>query len=153
MGLVLSKDEVLQREDTFTTNLVLFWLKTDFSLTSKRVMGHAPNTFLGMIPLGKSEFTYPLKNIAGIAASTKFHFVRLLVGLILVFAGFGVFDSSFIGAIILILLGLSPLANCYTSTFVITNNAGEAPIIELSILEKDKVAEFVGAANAAIAEL
>jgi hypothetical protein len=40
---------------------------------------------MGVIPLEKNEVSYPLKNIASVGVSTKFHFKRFFIGLILVF--------------------------------------------------------------------
>ncbi|MFG6146828.1 hypothetical protein [Halobacillus sp. B23F22_1] len=84
MNLPLGKDEEITSSERFTTNLVLSWLKTDFSLTNKRLIGFQPNTLLGVFPLGKSEVTYPLKNVASVGVSTKLHVRRFIIGLILV---------------------------------------------------------------------
>ncbi|WP_156290979.1 hypothetical protein [Oceanobacillus salinisoli] len=153
MGIVLGNDESVVKEDNFTTNLVLSWLKTNFSLTSKRVIGYQPNTLLGVFPLGKKEITYPLKNLASVSVSTKFHFKRLIIGLILCLIGLGMFGDSFLGGLILLILGALPLLNCYTSAMAITNNAGQSHYIEMSILEKDKVQSFVNDVNISVADL
>lgn len=153
MSIVLSKDEQIVDTQEFTTNLILSWIKTKFSLTSKRIVGSEPNTLFGAIPLGSKEITYPLKSIAGVGVSTKFHFKRLLLGLFLVFTGFGFLGDSFLVGLILLLLGALPLLNSYTSTLSITNNAGQSHNIEMSILEKDKVQDFVQKTNNSIAEI
>jgi hypothetical protein len=59
MSTVLGKDEKSIREDVFTANLVLFWLKANYTLTNKRVTGDTPNTLLGLIPLGKAQIAQP----------------------------------------------------------------------------------------------
>lgn len=153
MKPVLSQEEGLVREDIFTSNLLLAWLKTDFTLTNKRVVGSYPNTLMGLIPLGQNQLTYPLKNIAGVASSTKFHFWRLVIGLFFGIFGLQMLSSSPAGGLILLLIAASFILNSYTATFIVTNNAGQAPVIELSILEKDKVAAFVADINHKISEL
>ncbi len=153
MEVVLQPDEQLAKEETFTSSLLLVWLKTNFKLTNKRVTGTHPNTLFGVIPLGQQQFTYPLKNIASVAASTKFYFWRLILGLVLLYAGISIITSSFIPALVLLLLALNLLFHSYTATFIVTNNAGQAPIIELSILEKDKVSQLVSSINHQIAAL
>lgn len=153
LNVVLGKDEEIKKTENFTTNLVLNWLKTDFSLTTKRIIGYQPNTLLGVFPLGKKEITYPLKNIAGVGVSTKFHFKRFIIGLILVFIGFSMMGDSFLGGLILLIIGALPLFNSFTSTLSITNNAGQSHLIEMSILEKDKVQDFVNKVNISIAEI
>lgn len=153
MNTTLNKDEKLIREDIFTTNLLLAWMKSVFSLTSKRIIGHTPNTLLGIIPLGRNEITYPLKNVAGVGCSTKFHLKRFIIGAILTPVGIAMIQNPSVISICILLLGALLLLNSYTSTFIITNNAGNAPIIELSILEKSKVQNFVAEINNKIADL
>ena len=153
MTTKLGKDEQIVREDTFTANLILFWPKADFSLTNKRVTGHTPNTFLGLIPLGKLQMAQPLKTVSSVISSTQFFFKRLLFGVILLGGGFALMGNVFILGLILAIFGLVSVLNCYTSTFVITNNAGDLQGYEISILEKSKVEDFVNEVNTAIAEL
>lgn len=151
MSTVLGKDEQMVREDVFTANLIMFWLKANYALTNKRITGHTPNTLMGLIPLGKAQIAFPLKNIASVISSTKFHFMRLLIGLIFVIIGFAI--GGLLPLVIFVLLGLVNILNCYTATFVITNNAGQVNAYEISILEKDKVQQFVNEINTTIAEL
>ena len=150
MSTILGKDEQKIKEATFTANLILFWLKANYVLTNKRVTGHTPNTLLGLIPLGKVQIAQPLKTIASVTSSTKFSFKRLLISLILVIVGFALITSF---GVILLLLGAINILNCYTATFVITNNAGQSVGYEISILEKSKVIEFVNEVNTVIADL
>lgn len=150
MSTILGKDEEKIREATFTANLILFWLKANYVLTNKRITGHTPNTLFGLIPLGKAQVAQPLKTVASVVSSTKFHIWRLLLGLILVIAGFSTIDSY---GIIILIIGLVNLLNCYTATFVVTNNAGQSVGYEISILEKSKVVEFVNEINTVIAEI
>lgn len=145
-----SQEQVLESRE-FTTNLALFWLKTHFELTTKRVRGNAPNTFLGIVPLGKYEITFPLRNVAGVSSSTKFYFKRFVVGVVLILIGLSfVGDSLFIG-LLLLLVGAIAVLNCYVSRFTITNNAGQSPTVDLSILEKEKVRRFVAEVNEQVA--
>lgn len=150
MSTILGKEERVIREATFTANLILFWLKAHYVLTNKRVTGTQPNTLLGLIPLGKAQVAQPLKTIASVVSSTKFSILRLIIGIILVFIGFS-FISSF--GIILLILGAVNILNCYTATFVITNNAGQSVGYEISILEKSKVEEFANEVNTVISDL
>jgi hypothetical protein len=153
MSTILSKDEQKIREESFTANLILFWLKAYYSLTNKRVTGHTPNTFMGIIPLGSSQLAQPLKTVASVASSTQFFFKRLLVGLIFLGVGMSMFGSSPLIGFFLVVISLVNILNCYTSTFVVTNNAGQSVGYEISILEKAKVENFVNDVNTAIAEL
>ena len=150
METILGKDEQRIREETFTANLILFWLKSNYILTNKRVTGDEPNTFLGFIPLGKSQIAQPLKTVSSVASSTKFSIIRLIIGLILVSAGFS-FITSY--GVVFLVLGAVYILNSYTATFVITNNSGQSVGYEISILEKSKVSAFVNEVNTVISEL
>lgn len=153
MSLVLGKDEEMIEKKQFTTNLILAWLKTDFTLTTKRIAGHEPNTLFGLVPLGRREVTFPLKNVASVGVSTKFHFKRFVIGAIVALIGLSMMGSSFIGGLILLLLGLIPLLNSYSSSLSYTNNAGHTSYVEMSILEKEKAQQFVNQINTSIADL
>ena len=153
MSTILSKNEHKVKEDSFTANLILFWLKAYYSLTNKRVTGHTPNTFMGLIPFGTAQIAQPLKTVASVMSSTQFFFKRLLAGLIFLTVGISMFGSSTLIGLILAVIGLVNILNCYTATFVVTNNAGQSVGYEISILEKSKVQSFVNEVNTAIAEL
>lgn len=153
MSFVLGKDEETIETKEFTTNLVLAWLKTNFTITSKRLVGYNPNTLFGLIPLGKVEITYPLKNIASVGVSTKFHFKRFFIGLLLFLTGISTLGSSILGGLILLSLGALLLLNSYTSTLNISNSAGQSHMIEISILEKTKVEDFANTVNKSVADV
>lgn len=153
MSTILGKDEHIIKEATFTANLILFWLKANYVLTNKRVTGHTPNTLFGLIPLGKAQIAQPLKTIASVESSTNFSILRLIIGLVLLGGGFSFIGSSVIGGVILMVFGAINTLNCYTSTFIITNNAGQSTGYEISILEKSKVEEFTNEVNTVIADL
>lgn len=115
--------------------------------------GRTPNTLFGVIPLGKVKITQPLKTVASVSSSTEFFLKRLIIGVILLGTGLYLLGSSAFIAIILILFGAISVLGCYTTTFVLTNNAGESNGYEISILEKSKVEEFVDEINTSIADL
>ena len=48
--------------DRFSPSVVLFWLKTSVAASNMRVMYKSPNTLLGVIPLGSSTQTIPLRS-------------------------------------------------------------------------------------------
>lgn len=151
MSIVLAKDENIIREDVFTTNLALFWLKADFNLTNKRVTGQKPNTLFGLIPLGKSEIVQPLKSITSVSSSTKFHIGRLFIGLLLLLVGVAI--GSWVSLLIFCVLGLILLLNCYTAEFLILSNTAIPQGYEISILEKSKVESLVSQINTVVSEL
>lgn len=153
MEIILSADEQNVNQQSFITSFILFWHKTNFTLTTKRIVGENPNTLLGIIPLGSNQITFPLKSVGGVSGSTKFHLSRFLVGLVVAYLGFSLFGNTFLGGLLLLLIGVGMLLNSYVATFVIASNTGQSTTVELSILEKAKVAELVSATNLKIAEL
>ena len=153
MTTTLGKGEKIIKEATFVTNLLLFWLKANYALTNKRLTGETPNTFMGIFPVGKAQLAQPLKTIASVTSSTKFTFGRLLLGALLAIIGLALMGSSALIGLILIILGVVGILNCYTATFIITNNAGMNTGYEISILEKSKVVEFTNEINSVIADI
>ena len=69
--------------DRFSPSVVLFWLKTSVAASNMRVMYKSPNTLLGVIPLGSSTQTIPLRNIASVDTNTKFNLGSFVWGAVL----------------------------------------------------------------------
>lgn len=99
----------------------------------------APNTLFGLIPLGASTKTIPLRNIASVDTNTKFNLGSLVWGLIFLFVGFGMFDSNALVAIVCLLVAAANLANVMSASLVFHDPSGGANAITVSILEKDKL--------------
>lgn len=74
--------------DRFSPSVIIFWLKTSIAASSTRVQYRAPNTLFGLIPLGASTKTIPLRNIASVDTNTKFNLGSLVWGLFFLFVGF-----------------------------------------------------------------
>ena len=58
LDTALGQDETVQKEYEFSYSLLLFFLKSHFWLTNKRLIVNAPNVFL-FIPTGNDTVTYP----------------------------------------------------------------------------------------------
>lgn len=154
MNTTLGKDETVIKEVTFSPNLVLFWLKANYVLTNKRLSGRRPNTFAGVIPLGKVNVSQPLKTIASVACVTKFWFKRLLAGLIfLVIGGALVSEVSFMAGLLVLLVGIGNILTCYTAYFNVTNNAGQDLGCEVIITAQAEVEAFANQINHVISDL
>ena len=151
MNIKLSKDEELLNSVKLTTNLLLAWLKTDFSLTNKRIISTKPNTVLGLFPLGKDEISYPLQNIASVAVSTKFHLSKFIFGFLFLIITLNL--GYQLTAFICFAISLVLLFNSFTSKMIVVNNAGQLVHVEISILEKSKVDYFVSSLNEGLSRL
>lgn len=125
--------------DRFSPSVVIFWLKTSVAASSTRVQYKAPNTLFGLIPLGASTKTIPLRNIASVDTNTRFNLGSLVWGLIFLFVGFGMFDSNALVAIVCLLVAVANFANVMSATLTFHDPSGGANAITVSILEKDKL--------------
>ena len=104
--------------DRFSPSVIIFWLKTSIAASSTRVQYKAPNTLFGLIPLGASTKTIPLRNIASVDTNTRFNLGSLVWGLIFLFVGFGMFDSNALVAIVCLLVAVANFANVMSATVV-----------------------------------
>lgn len=125
--------------DRFSPSVIIFWLKTSIAASSTRVQYEAPNTLFGLIPLGASTKTIPLRNIASVDTNTKFNLGSLVWGLFFLFVGFGMFDSNALAAIVCLLVAVANFANVMSATLTFRDPSGGANAITVSILEKDKL--------------
>lgn len=125
--------------DRFSPSVIIFWLKTSIAASSTRVQYKAPNTLFGLIPLGASTKTIPLRNIASVDTNTKFNLGSLVWGLIFLFVGFGMFNSNALVAIVCLLIAVANFANVMSATLTFHDPSGGANAITVSILEKDKL--------------
>ncbi len=130
-------------EAHFSTSIVLFWLKAEMAVTNKRFVAKQPNTLLGLIPLGYRDVAFPLTNIASAGVSIKFSLLRLIFGVILVIAGLGgLAGSAAAVAIVALLLGVVLLAQTWTASLVIVNNAGGASVLRVSVFQRTSLEHF-----------
>jgi hypothetical protein len=152
MKVKLGKEEEIRSSDSFITNLFFGWLKTKIILTNKRVVAAKPNTLLKAIPFGMDEVSHHIKNIASVRVSTKFHFIRFLCAVVLILLSIQLMTQTFAGFFVW-MIGFYFLLNSYTSTLVITNNGSGKYVVELSILEKNKIKELVNEVNDVITDV
>ena len=128
--------------DRFSPSVIIFWLKTSIAASSTRVQYKAPNTLFGLIPLGASTKTIPLRNIASVDTNTKFNFGSLVWGVVFLLIGLGCLDSSVAVALVLILVAAANLANTMSASLVFHDPSGGANTITVSILEKNKLMQL-----------
>lgn len=152
MNFVLGKEESVIKESSFRPNLVLSWLRSEMAVTNKRVLGSSRNTLLGLIPFGKNEISYPIKNISSVSISSKFYFGRFIIGLILLFIGLSTIGSSFLGGLFFLIIGALPLANSFMSRLIISPNSGNPDKLDVTFLDKETIQSFSNVVNVTISE-
>ena len=139
-------ETVIARE-SFSPSPVLFWLKTQLSVTEKRITGRQPNTFAGVVPLGSSEVLFPLKQVSAISVDTKVKPVRMLLGVVLVITGLSMLGSSFFGALLVLLIGAVLFASGLSCAMTVTSNAGVKNEVVVTLFEKNRLQAFAAQAQ------
>jgi len=131
--------------DRFSPSVVLFWLKTSIAASSMRVQYRSPNTLLGVIPLGSSTQTIPLRNIASVDTNTKFNLGSFVWGAVFLIAGLAFISDSALVGILFLVLAAANLANMMSAQLDFVNQAGGRNSVKVSILEKDKLMQLAQA--------
>lgn len=139
-NLKFAPGETTVRAAAFSPSVTMFWLKTEIAATNTRVVTRAPNTLLGVIPLGYRDNAYPLSNIASAGVDVKFSLGRGLFGLFLAFVAFGLIDNPL--GWILLLVAVSMVLNAVNATLTIQNNGGAVSGVRVSILERAKLEQL-----------
>lgn len=128
--------------DRFSPSVILFWLKTSVAASSMRVQYKSPNTLLGVIPLGSSTQTIPLRNIASVDTSTKFNLGPFVWGAIFLVAALACIGGSAPLGILFLLLAAANLANTMSAQLDFVNQAGGRNSVKVSILEKARLMQL-----------
>lgn len=147
-NIAFAKDEEVRSEYKLGYSLNLFFIKTRFTLTNKRLIGDIPNVFL-VIPLGNNNVTYPLNSIANVKIGNGFKPIRFFIGLALI--GFGITNLS-AGNLIVLVLGALMVVSSYYMTVIIQTAAGSLIYHQIAPHERAKGQQLVNDLNLAIAE-
>lgn len=133
----LGKNESLVSEYQLAYSLTTFFIKSSFTVTDKRFITVFPSLILGIIPVGKTDISYPLRNIATVACHTEIVFPKLIFGIILFLVGFSILSQSFIGFLVLA-FGIILVVSSFTTVIVVRNNAGARQVYSIAPWEKAK---------------
>ena len=128
--------------DRFSPSVILFWLKTSIAASSMRVQYKSPNTLLGVIPLGSSTQTIPLRNIASVDTDTKFNLGSFVWGVIFLITGLACMKDSALVGVLFLVLATANLTNTMSAQLDFVNQAGGRNTVKVSILEKDKLMQL-----------
>jgi hypothetical protein len=152
-GVALAPDESTLIDDRFMYSTVAFYLHTELALTNRRFIAARPSTILGLIPVGTSRASYPMENIAGVNAGTRFDVIGLILGvfaLLFGFAALGVPNARGL-AIPLILLGAAAIAGAPKQYVEVMNSGGGTIRFPVSVFERGRTLEFASRVSEAIA--
>ncbi|TSO26147.1 zinc ribbon domain-containing protein [Lactobacillus sp. LL6] len=138
--------------DKFSVSLLAFWVKGVLKVDSRFVHIDLPNTVLwGLIPAGKNMQNVPLTGITNVAVSNSYKLGAMFLGIVLAFLGFGMFSSSFLGGLIILLIGVL----CFLSgikTSLTFEKSGIMQTIAVPFFESTKIRDFANQINNSIAQ-
>jgi len=144
--LTLAPGETNVHSVSVTPSLLLFWFKTELTVTNQRISWHSPNTLLAVIPLGYSQAAYPLQNTASIAATARFSLWRALFGIFWIIIGLSSLSAGGVGAaflgLIITFLGAGTALNSWRTSLDVTNNGGGVEQVYVSFRDRKVVEEF-----------
>jgi hypothetical protein len=152
-GVALAPDESTLIDDRFMYSTVAFYLHTELALTNRRFLAARPSTIIGLIPVGTSRSSYPIDNIAGVNAGTRFDVLGVIFGAVALLAGLGALavpDARSLG-ILLILLGVGMIAGAPKQYVEIMNSGGGTIRFPVSVFERGRTLEFASRVSEAIA--
>lgn len=149
LDVPLGQDETVQKEYEFSVSLILFFLKSHFWLTNKRLIVNAPNVFL-FIPTGNDTVTYPLRNIGGVKTKTELKFMSLLGGVVLLLIGLSTIRSI---GILLILFGASTIIGAFQTAIVVGSGSGGAVRYSYVPWEATEAKKMINELNQLIADI
>jgi hypothetical protein len=152
-GVALAPDESTLIEDSFMYSTVAFYLHTDLALTNRRFIAARPSTILGLIPVGTSRSSYPIENVAGVNAGTRFDVLGVIFGAVALLVGIaGVsYPGVQVVAVVSILLGAAAIIGAPKQHIEIMNSGGGTITFPVSVFERGRTLEFANRVSEAIA--
>lgn len=95
----------------FPVSFLCFYLKGKVQIDSDFVHYKIPNTILGLIPMGASEESIPLKSISNVKIENRTNLKSLIIGAFIAFLGVISFVDSILLALILLAIGVNMATN------------------------------------------
>jgi hypothetical protein len=120
------------------SSLLTFYLKGEISGDQNSVTFKTPNTILGLIPLGTQSDKIFVNQIASISTNFQLKFKSLLLGVIVAIVGLCFLKSSFILALILLILGANWIINAFEIYLVLSTTGNKTKQVNFFIFEKAK---------------
>ncbi|RHW49203.1 hypothetical protein DS831_09125 [Bombilactobacillus bombi] len=128
----------MEKRVDVSLSLLFFWVKGFIAVDSRFVRVSKGNTILGFIPAGKDNQNIPLKNISSTMISSQYKIKPIILGVIIIFLAFSFISQSFLGALVLLLIGVGVLGSGLQNVLVI-QRAGSDYLIPVPFFEKAKL--------------
>lgn len=146
-GVVLGADERRLQSTSFRFSIAHFFLSSQHSLTSTRLVGTRPRALFGLLTMGSETFSYSLLNLASAGTSARIQVLPLGIGLVMLAVVAGNVASYWPA----LLVGAFYCLAAFQAVLRVVNNDGGSAELQLSILDKRKAQAFADRINAAIA--
>ncbi|MFZ5855107.1 MAG: SHOCT domain-containing protein [Chloroflexota bacterium] len=152
-GAPLAPDEAPLVGDRFMLSTIAFYLHTELVLTNRRLYAVRPNTLFGLIPIGTARSNFPIENIAGVTAGTRFDILGVLIGGLGVLVGFVALAAPSIAifGVLLVVIGLLLILGAPKQAIEVMNSGGGTIPFRVSVLERSRTVEFANLVSEAIA--
>jgi len=138
----------------YMTSLLTFYLKGEVKSEQNFITFKVPNTILGLIPLGSKTEKFTINQIASTSTNMKLKLGKLLLGIIVVILGIMLLasgeDGSFIGMLVLLIIGANMILDAFEVDLIVTTTAGQQKPIDFYIFEKGKAEQAERQINAMI---
>lgn len=135
----------------YVTSLLTFYLKGEIAAEQNFIRFKEPNTILGLIPLGAKKENIPVTQIASVQSNMRVKFLKLVVGVIVSFFALSLFKDSFLGGLIILLIGLNVVLDAFEIDLDISTTSGQMKSIDFFIFDKSKADLAVDQINSIIA--
>lgn len=152
-GAALAPGETVLLGYSFRYSTIAFYLHTRVALTNRRLYAARPNTLFGLIPVGTGRSAFPIANIAGVGAATRFSLVGLLLGVVAGLIGFAAVSSSTTasGGVVWLVIGALLILAAPKQAIEVMNSGGGAIRFPVSVLERSRTIEFANRVSQAVA--
>lgn len=140
----------MNKNISFITSFLTFYLKGGIEVTDKSVQMSIPNTILKFIPLGSYRRNIPINQISSVENSFSLNFKMIILGAIMTFIGLGLLADSTVAGIIVLILGINAVLSSFETYLVLTLNSGKVEGAGFIIFEKSKALEAEEAINISI---
>lgn len=125
-------------KETFITSLLTFYLKGEITADDNFVKFKNPNTILKVIPLGTTNRSVPIPQIASVDTNFNLMFKSLVLGAVIAMFSFGIMQDSFFMGLILLLFGASMVVSSFQTNLLVHTASGKVEVIDFLVFEKQK---------------
>ncbi|HEM3177306.1 TPA: hypothetical protein ACGO3I_002149 [Streptococcus suis] len=126
-------------KQSFIVSYLTFYLKASVMLEGDFVKVSNPNTILKVIPLGSSNKTIPVEQIATVDDSFRLDFKAFLWGVLFVIIGFSMIGNSLLGGLILAAYGALTVLSSFQTYLTLTFSSGGSYTVNGVVFEKENL--------------